>query len=250
MAVDMFHQDRRYQGRVEGHQARSSEIDVLAWSWGEPVRLGPHGQRRGAGKVNVQDLSLTKYIDKASCDLICLLQRQAFPEGRAVGPQGRREPLEYLKLTMEDLITSVSTGGSGGEDRLTENVSLNFAKVQVEYSEQQKDGSGKPVGKSAGMSPPTAKYRLLRSARRPGRRRADKSSSSGGPNGRTDPEGPSQPAADACLPRRARRPRREDQARPARRRGRAHHRQPPLAKRGAITEPMLRREVAIDLEAS
>jgi type VI secretion system secreted protein Hcp len=49
---------------------------------------------------------------------------------------------------MEDLIiTSVQTGGSGGEDRLTENVSLNFAKVQVEYSEQQKDGSGKPVAK-------------------------------------------------------------------------------------------------------
>ena len=28
------------------------------------------------------------------------------------------------------MITSVSTGGSGGEDRLTENVTLNFAKVE------------------------------------------------------------------------------------------------------------------------
>ena len=35
---------------------------------------------------------------------------------------------------MEDIIvTAVQTGGSGGEDRLTENVSLNFAKFKFEY---------------------------------------------------------------------------------------------------------------------
>ena len=53
------------------------------------------------------------------------------------------DPVEYLKITMNDLIiTSVSTGGSGGEDRLTENVTLNFAKVKVEYSEQDAKGKG------------------------------------------------------------------------------------------------------------
>jgi type VI secretion system secreted protein Hcp len=41
----------------------------------------------------------------------------------------------------EVLITSVSTGGSGGEDRLTENVTLNFAQVKVEYVEQAKVGT-------------------------------------------------------------------------------------------------------------
>jgi type VI secretion system secreted protein Hcp len=40
------------------------------------------------------------------------------------------------------LITSVSTGGSGGEDKLTENVSLNFAECYVSYSKQKPDGSG------------------------------------------------------------------------------------------------------------
>ena len=39
------------------------------------------------------------------------------------------------------LISSVSTGGSGGEDRLTEHVSLNFAKVKVDYTEQTATGS-------------------------------------------------------------------------------------------------------------
>jgi len=49
--------------------------------------------------------------------------------------------LEYLIITMtEVLVTSISTGGSGGEDRLTENVTLNFAKVKVEYTEQTATG--------------------------------------------------------------------------------------------------------------
>ena len=52
-------------------------------------------------------------------------------------------PLEYLTIKMESVIvTSVSTGGSGGEDRLTENVSLNFAKLFLEYTKQEADGSG------------------------------------------------------------------------------------------------------------
>ncbi|HEX7689179.1 MAG TPA: type VI secretion system tube protein Hcp, partial [Burkholderiaceae bacterium] len=49
-----------------------------------------------------------------------------------------------LKITMtEVLVTSVSQGGSGGEDRLTENVTLNFASVKVDYVEQTpKGGTG------------------------------------------------------------------------------------------------------------
>ena len=50
-------------------------------------------------------------------------------------------PLEYLTINLtEVMVTSVSTGGSGGEDRLTENVTLNFSKVKVEYKEQLKSG--------------------------------------------------------------------------------------------------------------
>jgi type VI secretion system secreted protein Hcp len=53
------------------------------------------------------------------------------------------KPLEYLTITMtEVMVTAVSTGGSGGEDRLTENVTLNFAKVKVDYVEQTPTGTG------------------------------------------------------------------------------------------------------------
>jgi type VI secretion system secreted protein Hcp len=52
------------------------------------------------------------------------------------------KPLEYLTIKLEGvLISSISTGGSGGEDRLTENVTLNFAKYEVDYVPQNKDGT-------------------------------------------------------------------------------------------------------------
>ena len=65
-----------------------------------------------------------------------------YPKATITVRKAGDKPVEYMIITMEDvLITSISTGGSGGEDRLTENVSLNFAKVKVEYTPQAKDGS-------------------------------------------------------------------------------------------------------------
>ena len=53
----------------------------------------------------------------------------------------RIEHIARHQITIDEvLITSVSTGGSGGEDRLTENITLNFAKVKFEYVEQAPKG--------------------------------------------------------------------------------------------------------------
>ena len=50
--------------------------------------------------------------------------------------------MEYITITLtEVLISAVSLGGSGGEDRLTENVTLNFGKVKYDYVEQKADGT-------------------------------------------------------------------------------------------------------------
>ena len=38
------------------------------------------------------------------------------------------------------MVTSVSTGGSGGEDRLTENVTLNFEQIHFTYWTQDDKG--------------------------------------------------------------------------------------------------------------
>ncbi len=53
-----------------------------------------------------------------------------------------KTPMEYMVIKLKKLlVTSVSTGGSGGEDRLTENITLNFAEIYYDYKEQKPDGS-------------------------------------------------------------------------------------------------------------
>jgi type VI secretion system secreted protein Hcp len=121
------------------------EIDVLAWSWGLSQSGTTHmGTGGGAGKVNVQDISFTKYVDKSSPNLIqYCCNGKHFADALLTVRKAGENPLEYLKITLKDLmIAAVTTGGSGGEDRLTENVTLNFAEFKVEYTPQKKDGTG------------------------------------------------------------------------------------------------------------
>jgi type VI secretion system secreted protein Hcp len=143
MAVDMFMKIAGIKGEARDDKHKD-EIDVLAWSWGVSQAGTMHvGGGMGAGKVNVQDLSFTKYIDKSSPDLLlACCNGKHYPEAKLTVRKAGETPLEYLTITMSDLIvTSLSTGGSGGEDRLTENVTLNFAAVKVRYVEQTKTGA-------------------------------------------------------------------------------------------------------------
>jgi type VI secretion system secreted protein Hcp len=143
MAMDQFIKIGALKGESKD-KAHKDEIDVLSWSWGLSNSGSAHqGGGAGAGKCNVQDLSFTKYIDKASPDLLlATCNGKHFDKAVLTVRKAGENPLEYLLVTLEEvLVTSLSTGGSGGEDRLTENVSLNFAKVKVQYKEQTEKGA-------------------------------------------------------------------------------------------------------------
>ena len=146
MAVDMFIKIKGIEGKSKDHK-HGKEIDVLAWSWGlSQSGSFHHGGGGGSGKVNIQDLSFTKYLDKASPLLLLASSNgEHIPEVLLTVRKAGKEALEYLKIKLEKVIvSSVSTGGSGGEDKLTENVTLNFAKVALTYSEQKEDGTAAP----------------------------------------------------------------------------------------------------------
>lgn len=144
MAVDIFMKLDKIEGEsLDSKHAK--EIDVLAWSWGLSQSGTSHmGGGGGAGKVSVQDLSFTKYVDKSSTALILAACKGAHIDSATLTVRkAGNSPLEYIKITLNQvMVTSVSTGGSGGEDRLTENVVLNFAKFKVEYTEQDAKGAG------------------------------------------------------------------------------------------------------------
>lgn len=148
MSVDMF---LKLNG-IDGESAddkHAKEIDVLAWSWGMSQSGNTHlGTGSGAGKVSVQDLSVTHYVDAASTALATACCKGThIPDGLLTVRKAGDTPLEYIKLTIKDIIvTSLSTGGSGGEDRLTENFTLNFAEYKLEYTAQTKTGGAGKTG--------------------------------------------------------------------------------------------------------
>lgn len=144
MAVDMFMEIDTIEGEAQDAVFKAKKaIDVLAWSWGMSQSGSTHmGTGAGSGKVNVQDLSFTKYVDKSSPNLMKLCCNGTHIPNATLSVRKAGKPaLVYIKVHMQDLIiTSVSTGGSGGEDRLTENVTLNFAKVSFVYTQQAAAG--------------------------------------------------------------------------------------------------------------
>jgi type VI secretion system secreted protein Hcp len=142
MAMDMFMKINGVTGE-SADDKHKGEVDVLAWSWGMSNQGTAHmGAGSGAGKVSVNDLSFTKYIDFGSTALqLACCSGKHFADAVLTVRKAGENPLEYLKITANDvMVTSVSTGGSGGEDRLTEHVTLNFAKVKVEYQKQKATG--------------------------------------------------------------------------------------------------------------
>lgn len=148
-AVDMFFKI----GTIKGESrdiTHKEEIDVLAWSWGASNSGTTHiGGGGGAGKASVQDIAFTKYIDKSSPTLLLYTMNGKYiPDAKLTVRSAGGAAVEFLTIELKDLIVnSVSNGGSGGQDRLTENVSLNFAAYRLTYTPQKADGSADTLNK-------------------------------------------------------------------------------------------------------
>ncbi|RMC35427.1 Hcp family type VI secretion system effector [Paracoccus alkanivorans] len=146
MAVDIFlklSNSIRGESQDETHR---DEIDVLAWNWGLTQSGTTHiGSGGGGGKVNVQDITLTKYVDLATNDLIkrCTSGEHIESGELIVRKSGGNTPVEYFRIKMENImITSYNTGGAkDGLDRIQETLTLNFRKFASTYTLQEESGA-------------------------------------------------------------------------------------------------------------
>lgn len=149
MAVDIFLHldDVKGESKTDGF---IEEMDVLSWAWGGSQSGTTHmGSGGGSGKVSVQDLSVVKYLDKASATLLNFMTTgKHIPKGKlTVRKVAGDKPIDYVTIDLEEvMITSISTGGSGDSDRLTESVSLNFRKYKFVYMLQDDKGASKAGG--------------------------------------------------------------------------------------------------------
>jgi type VI secretion system secreted protein Hcp len=155
MAVECFLKfegpDLKGESKADGY---AEQVDVLAWSWGATQTGTMHvATGGGAGKANVNDLTITKWVDKASPNLAqAVISGKQFNKATlSCRKAGGEKPVEYLKFDLENvIISSLATGGTGGEDRFTENIGLNFAIYKMSYTPQKDDGTAEsavgPVG--------------------------------------------------------------------------------------------------------
>ncbi|WP_175948240.1 Hcp family type VI secretion system effector [Burkholderia pyrrocinia] len=124
--------------------AHKNEIEVLSWGWKISQESSMHaGSGGGAGKATVDDLEFEHFVDRSSPNLMkyCLTGKHIDQAVLVVRKAGGN-PLEYLKLTMSDVIvTTVQPFGSNTDEiRMREKVRLSFSKVKQEYTVQNAQG--------------------------------------------------------------------------------------------------------------
>jgi len=117
------------------------EIEVLTWSWGVTNAGTTGGAGGGAGKASFHDLSFTHKIDKASPVLMQACATGVhLKEATITHRKAGKGQQDFLIFKMNDLvITGVTSDDSEGGQ--LETVSLAFAKVDLEYRPQKRDGS-------------------------------------------------------------------------------------------------------------
>lgn len=115
--------------------AHKGEIDVLSFAWGLTNSGGAApGGGAGAGKASFQDLHVVKLVDKASPKLFeACASGQHIKEVVLTCRRSGKKQLEFLSYKLSNVvITSYQVGGSAPEAP-TDQVSLNFGKIEMEY---------------------------------------------------------------------------------------------------------------------
>ena len=105
----------------------------------------------GGGRAEIQDLSITKWVDAASANL---MQACATGEHISVATitvrHAGEDVQEYLVITLENcVITGFSTQGSSGDATPLEDLTFSYGKVNWEYI---------PIGPAQRSTPPPFSY--------------------------------------------------------------------------------------------
>jgi type VI secretion system secreted protein Hcp len=138
---------------IEGESTAAEhdkEIEILSWSHGfsQPTSSVRASSGSTVEKVNHSDLSITKYLDSSTDDILkmCWTGKQ-IKTGvitclRSDGSSDNKHVV-YLKIEMDDIIIANYSISGGGGDLPVENVSLNYGKIKYTYMPQkQADGTG------------------------------------------------------------------------------------------------------------
>ncbi len=119
-------------------------MDIEAFSWGltNSGSMAATGGG-GSGRSSFQDIHFSKAVDKASPALA-----QACATGEHIKKatlyvrKAGKDQKEYYTVTLEDLlVSSFSAKAANGDTTVSDEFSLNFAKIKWEYKTQDATGA-------------------------------------------------------------------------------------------------------------
>lgn len=124
---------------------KTDEIECITFGFhAHQTGSAAYGKGLGAGKVQMGDFSFHMKANKAGPKLFekCATG-EGIPKAVLTCRKAGKDQQDYLKYTFTDLIiSSYSEAGQGGTDPIPiQSVSFNFSKVEMEYKEQNADGS-------------------------------------------------------------------------------------------------------------
>lgn len=140
--ADMFLKLDGIDGESQDSKHKN-EIQLQGFSFGA-VQPGSASLSGGAGvgKVQIHDLSISKFVDKASVKLFqycCNGKHVATATITSRKAGGTQQ--EYLKVYLKEvLITNVQFTGSESHALPMESISLTFSSIKMEYHPQDEKG--------------------------------------------------------------------------------------------------------------
>lgn len=132
--------DIKGQSLLKGFE---DKIELLSFSHGVAMQVtaSPSSSERTSGKPNHQDMTISKYVDLSSCPVIaaCNASTNLKTVTLTVGRNDSGAVLPYMVVTMDNVIVSSVSYSSGGGDRPTETLTLNYTKISWAFTEQKSD---------------------------------------------------------------------------------------------------------------
>ena len=133
-------------GKISGESRDAvypGQIQVSGWSWGMSSSSSMGGMG-ASGKAALSELGISKGVDTASTALMSVMRNnEVIKKGVLTVRKAGSKPLDYFKIIFERArITSYSVGSQSGPE-LTEQLSIAFEKIEVQYCAQDDSGGAK-----------------------------------------------------------------------------------------------------------
>jgi type VI secretion system secreted protein Hcp len=146
MAVDYFLKLDSINGESVDQNFKN-QIGVLSFSWGGTQTTSVAGTGgSGAGKVSLDEFSITKYYDAASPEIFkAMLLGSHITSGTLSAVKSGANGKAFLTISFTELFVT-SQRISASSEIPTETVSFSYNTIKVDYSKQNEQGNLTSVG--------------------------------------------------------------------------------------------------------